>query len=62
MEKDKFMLHEILTFVSESPFLTFFIALIVFGAVVEIFKYISYAIRGDPNIIKNNDDDDDDDD
>jgi Na+/citrate or Na+/malate symporter len=54
------MLHEILTFASESPFLTFFVAVIVFGAIVKIFKYISYAIRGDPNIIKNNDDDDDD--
>ena len=53
------MLQEFFKFASESPFLTFFLALIILQALVYIAKYVAYAIRGDPNIIKNSGDDDD---
>lgn len=49
---------EFFKFASESPFLTFFLALIVLQAAVYIAKYVAYAIRGDPNIVKNGDDED----
>ena len=46
----------ILQFMSDSPFLTFFIVFIVACAIVEIVKWIAYAIRGG----KPPEDDDDD--
>ena len=48
---------EFFKFASESPFLTFFLALIILQAMVYIAKYVAYAIRGDPNIVNNADDD-----
>jgi len=45
-------------FATESPVLTFFLALIILQSLVYIAKYVAYAIRGDPNIIKNADDED----
>lgn len=43
-------------FATESPFLTFFLALIILQAAVYIAKYVAYALRGDPNIGKDDDD------
>jgi nitrate reductase NapE component len=51
------MLHEFFQFASENPFLTFFLFAIVSSAIVGMFKYLAYAIKGDPNIIANGDDD-----
>lgn len=48
---------EILQFMGEHPIQTFLLALIFLQAGVYIAKYMAYAIRGDPNIIKNADDD-----
>jgi hypothetical protein len=45
-------------FASESPFLTFFLALIILQAAIYIAKYMAYAIRGDPNIVRDDDEDD----
>ena len=48
---------EFFKFASESPFLTFFLALIILQTIVFVARYASYAIRGDPNIGKDDDDD-----
>ena len=50
------MLHEFLQFASENPFLAFFLVAVVCSAVVGIFKYLAYAIRGDAKILEDNDD------
>lgn len=48
---------EFFKFASESPFLTFFLALIILQALVYIARYIAYAIRGQPSIVEDKDDD-----
>ncbi len=47
---------EFFKFASESPFLTFFLALIILQAAVYIARYIAYAIRGNPKIVDKDDD------
>ena len=44
----KFMTSEILKFMGDSPFLTFFLAEIILQAATQIAKYVAYAIRGKP--------------
>jgi hypothetical protein len=48
---------EFFKFASESPFLTFFLALIILQACVYIARYVAYAIRGTPPKSKQGDDD-----
>ena len=43
-------------FASESPFLTFFLALIILQAAVYIARYVAYAIRGNPKVLEDKDD------
>ena len=51
-------MKEFFQFASESPFLTFFLFCVTASAIVGAFKYLAYALRGDPNIVKNSEDED----
>ena len=42
-------MFEILRFMSESPFLTFFLALVIAQCIIGVFKALAYAIRGRKN-------------
>ena len=46
----------LLQFMSDSPWLTFFIIFIIALVVVEIVRHIAYVIRGNPNILDDEDD------
>jgi hypothetical protein len=46
---------EFFKFASESPFLTFFLALIILQAAVYIARYVAYAIRGNPKVLEDDD-------
>jgi hypothetical protein len=42
-------------FASDSPFLTFFLTLIILQTMVYIAKYVAYAIRGGPKVWEDDD-------
>ncbi len=50
-------MKDFFTFAENSPFLTFFLFCVVASCIAAMFKYVAYAIRGDPNIVKNGEDD-----
>jgi hypothetical protein len=49
---------EFFHFAAESPFLTFFLFLVIGGAITESFKWIAYAIKGPPPASKEEDTED----
>ena len=53
------MMIEFFHFASESPFLTFFLLLIVCTAITESFKWLAYAIKGPPPAGSEKEDEDD---
>ncbi len=45
-------MNELLIFMGNHPILTFLLALIIFQCIAQIFKYISYSIKGKPFLCK----------
>ena len=44
---------ELLHFMAESPWFSFFVLFLICGTIIQVSRYIAYAIRGDPEILKN---------